>query len=190
MSEKPSIRSVFWGDSPQKVRETESWDHNGENFGDTYGDWISYEGRILEKRCWKKYTFKENQLFEIEYYFFPMEPDEAKGLYKDLKGIYMREYNDPFFSVPKDEYPPHMAIKDEDIVRCITHYSNEFINGETVIDLCLKKKRPIAPNGLMEVQVILWQNGFGTCSNSYYRNTIIDEDRKRKRLIEEARKEI
>ena len=198
MSEKANIRGVFWGDSPERVKAVESekpkpWSFKREGFGrkeDTYGDWIAYEGIVLEKNCWKRYFFEENRLFEIDHDFSPMKPDEARDLYTNLHRVYEGIYDDPFLPVLEGYYPPHMDIRDESITRCITHYSDEFVNGETVIDLCLKKRRPIDTGGLMIVEVRMWKNGFGTFSNPYYRNPIIDQDRKRERLIKEAREQM
>ena len=196
MSEMPNIRGVFWGDSPEKVKATESWDQFGEGFGrptDTYGDWIVYRGHILEEPCLLKYWFEENRLFEIDYEFSPspMQLDKANSFYTDLQALFEDKY-DPFLPVSTEEYPPHMYLgkQNERLSRCITHYSENFVDGGTVIDLYLKHRRPTVDSGLFAVGVLMWQNGGGSGANPFYKIPLIDEDKKRERLFKEAREQI
>ncbi len=132
MNQEFSIRGVFWGDSIEKVRNTEKWALRQPFVAGTYplGGHIEYEGTLFDDQsCRLSYNFSKNntethELQEMVYNFKRQEPSKIQALCSKLEECLMEKYGSPV--TDDDEQPPHKGQQ----LRWITHH------GQTVIDLC------------------------------------------------------
>lgn len=127
-----NIRGVFWGDTAEKVRDTETWRCKKPFILGTFpgGGHIEYEGILFEDEyCRLCYFFSKNsdtnqyELQRIAYDFKNQEQSKVCDLVSKIEKCLYRKYGDPV--TDSDEQPPDKG----QYRRWIVH------EGQTVIDL-------------------------------------------------------
>ena len=149
-----NIRGIFWGDSVEKVSETEQWRCRNPFVLGTFpeGGHIEYEGTLFDdESCRLSYYFGKNsdtnqyELQRMVYNFKKQKPPKISDMVSKIKKCLYKKYGDPVTG--SDEQPPDKGQR----YRWIIH------DGQTVIDLVYGVNSFDESFHVVEIEMYYWE---------------------------------